>query len=314
MKKQGRVVRPDCHKEILSVGQRKTSLVENPTRCLVELNRDIGKLHHSFCGDQYDYIIPYYRTAFTGTLKVKYTAKIVGKLLLISLFAAGVLILPYSLRTYLKIDLIIPCTAVLVLLLYRNLPRALRLFARTRGKGGEESRKSKAQWRILSQKEVEQLTQQISEGFQALFTSCAGSKKNWLRFKKRIFEVQRKQMLYSAQSMQSIRSADLLYYRFLSLFLPSYKASLTGVAFLLYAYILVYLLITGIHSLPVHRLKNIVDFLLFAGVISSFLCLFQLITTFHFFRNFKQQFEFFQESAQETENRIKALVKRHQVQ
>ena len=314
MKKQGRVVRPDCHKEILSVGQRKTSLVENPTRCLVELNRDIGKLHHSFCGDQYDYIIPYYRTAFTGTLKVKYTAKIVGKLLLISLFAAGVLILPYSLRTYLKIDLIIPCTAVLVLLLYRNLPRALRLFARTRGKGGKNPGRARRNGGFFRKKRLNSSRSRSAKDFRLSSPLVPGVKKNWLRFKKRIFEVQRKQMLYSAQSMQSIRSADLLYYRFLSLFLPSYKASLTGVAFLLYAYILVYLLITGIHSLPVHRLKNIVDFLLFAGVISSFLCLFQLITTFHFFRNFKQQFEFFQESAQETENRIKALVKRHQVQ
>ncbi|MGB5686049.1 MAG: hypothetical protein WBM35_09565, partial [Candidatus Electrothrix sp.] len=247
----------------------------------------------------------------TGTLKAKYTAKVIGKILLISFLAAGVLILPYILRTYLDIDLIVPCAAVLVLLLYLNLPRALRLFAKMRGKGEKSPQQSTVQWRILSQKEVEQLKQQISEGLQALLTSCARNKENWLLFRKRILEVQRKQMLYSAQPMHDIRSTDLLHYRFLSLFLPLYKASLSGIALLLYAYILVYLLITGIHVLPVHRLKNIVDFLLFAGVLSFFLCLFQLIITSQFLQNFKQQLTFFHDSGQETEKRIKALLKRH---
>ncbi|MDU9048375.1 MAG: hypothetical protein Q3M30_05965 [Candidatus Electrothrix sp. Rat3] len=313
MKKQGRVVRPGCHKEISPVRQQKTFLVENPTRCLVELNRDIGKLHHSFCGDQYDYIIPYYKTALTGTLKAKYTAKIIVKILLVSLLAAGVLILPCIFYTYLKVDLIVPCAAVLILLLYLNLPSVLRLFAKMRGKGEKDRQQGPVQWRILSQKEVEQLKQKITEEFQALFTACARSKENWLRFRERILEVQRKQMLYSAQSMHDIRSTDLLYYRFLSLFLTLYKICLTGVALLLYAYILVYLLITGTHILPVYRLKNIVDCLLFAGVISFFLCLFQLIIRSQFLQNFKQQLAFFHESAQETENRIKALMKRHQV-
>ncbi len=314
MKKQGRAVGPGYHKKTLPIGQQKTSLVANPTRCFVALNRNIGKLHHSFCGDQYDYMIPYYKTAFTGTLKTKYTAKVVGKILLISLFAAGVLILPYILHTYLKMDLIVPCAVVLILLLYLNLPRALRLFAKTKGKGKENPPQNTGQWRILSQKEVEQLKQEISEGLQTLLTSCARNKENWLRFRKRILEVQRKQMLYSAQSMHDIRSTDLLYYRFLSLFLPLYKASLSGVALLLYTYILGYLLITGIHSLPVYRLKNIVDFLLFSGVISFFLCLFQLIITSQFLRNFKQQLAFFHEFVPETEKRIKVLVKRHEVQ
>ncbi|MCI5168358.1 MAG: hypothetical protein D3903_20265 [Candidatus Electrothrix sp. GM3_4] len=65
MKKQGRAVRSGCRKNILPVRKQKTSPVENSTRCLVELNRDIGKLHHSFCGDQYDYMIPYYETSLT---------------------------------------------------------------------------------------------------------------------------------------------------------------------------------------------------------------------------------------------------------
>ena len=318
MKKRGRVVGPGYNKETLPVGQQKKSLVENPTRCFVELNRNIGKLHHSFCGDQYDYMIPYYKTNFTGTLKAKYTAKVVGEILLISLLAAGVLILPYIFHTYLKMNLIVPCAVVLVLLLYLNLPRVVRLFANMRGKSEKDPQQSTVQWRILSQKEVEQLKQKITEGFQVLLTSCAGSKaggkESWLQFRERILEIQRKQMLYSAQSMHDIRSTDLLCYRFLSLFLPLYKASLSGVALLLYTYILRYLLITGIHSLPVYRLKNIMDFLLFAGVISFFICLIQLIITSQSLKNFKQQLAFFHESAQETEKRIKVLVKRHEVQ
>ncbi|CAK8713054.1 hypothetical protein KKHLCK_02085 [Candidatus Electrothrix laxa] len=314
MKKQGKVVRPGCHREILPTGQQKTSLVENPTRCLVELNRDIGKLHHSFCGEQYDYMIPYYKTASTGTLKAKYTAKIVGKIFLTSLLAAGVLILPYILRTYLELDLIVPCTAVLILLLYLNLPRILKLFSKTRGKGEKSPQQSTMHWRILAQNEVEQLKEQIQEGLQALFTSCAGNKENWLRFKAKICEVQRKQMLYSAQPMHNIRSTDLLYYRLLSLFLPLYKTSLIGVVFFLYAYILLYLLITGTHVLPVYRLKNIVDCLLFAAFVASLVCGLKLLLTCQAAHNFKQQLTFFSDSFRKTEERINTLNKRYQAQ
>ncbi len=313
MRMQSRVIKPGCRNTKLVQGSKKTAcLVKNPTRCLVELDRHIGELHHSFCGDQYDYVVSYYTSNITGKFKVKYAAKVIMKLVTPSLLAAGILILPALLHIHLELNLIIPCAVFLLLFVSYSLPKMVMLIKKRKYRKGKSSYDA-IQWRILSVNEVEQLKEKITERFQALFTVCAREPKKWSHYRGKILAIQRKQVLYSGQSMDDLSVGDILYYRALSLFLALYKKTLAGLTFLLYAYTLTYLLITGMHSLSIDSLENVLDGLLLAAFLAFFLCFLQLFFSAQFLQNFKEQRAFFKQSAQQVKEKIASLNKQHQL-
>jgi hypothetical protein len=314
MKTQKNLIRPGCRNTKLVQGSNKTAyLVKNPTRCLVELDRYIGELHHSFCGNQYDYIIPYYSSNLTKRFKVKYTVKFIAQLVMPSLLAAGIFILPALLHNHLELDLLIPCAVFLFLVASSLLPKVINMLSSKWKQDKRESCYGPVQWRILSLDEVEQLKEKITERFQAIFTVCVKDRKKWLHYRDRIHAIQRKQTLYSGQSMYDLNMGDILYYRALSVVLPLYKRTLAGLAVLLYAYTLTSLLINGMHSLPVDSLKNALDCLLLAVFLSCFLCFFQLFLSGQFLHNFKTQLAFFTQSSQQVKERIASLNNQHQV-
>ncbi len=314
MKAQNRAIRPGCRNtKLIQSSQKIANLVKNPTQCIVEFDRDVGELHHSFCGDQYDYVIPYYTSNLTGRFKIKYAVKFIKNLFVPSLLATGVFILPAFLYTYLELNLVIPCAAFLLLFLLYSLPKMVSMLIKKRKYRKKKSSYDAIQWRILSVNEVEHLKERITERFQAIFTVCARNRKKWLHYRERILAIQRKQVLYSGQSMHELSMGDLLYYRTLSLILPLYKMSLAGLAFLLYAYTLAYLLITDTHILPVYQLGNVVDCLLLAAFLSFFLCFLQLFLSAQFLQNFKEQLVFFKQSSQQVKERIAFLDKQHQI-
>jgi hypothetical protein len=301
--------------ENLNREKREDFSKKNHTRFFIELNRDIGALHHSFCGEHYDYMVPYYETGNPKYLKLKYTGKIIGKILSTSFLAGVILILPYILHEELDFSLLIPCAIFLVIVTYFKFNVLVGLLWKAKKKkkvsqGDEKDDKKDGterkgvDWRVLRPDEVDMLAEKIELDLNDIYDYCGKNQEAWLSFKAKILEIQQKMLLYCAKSMRRIKSFELVYYRMLILFVPVYKSVLVVAAFLFYLYMFLFILIADTHSVPLHSLITVAEALLIAILISTIICAFQLILTPYFVENFKKQLSRFAAFADRAKGKI----------
>ncbi|MCI5221170.1 MAG: hypothetical protein D3924_00450 [Candidatus Electrothrix sp. AR4] len=251
-------------------------------------------------------MLPYYETGSPKYLKVKYTVKILSKVLFMSLFSIVFLIFPHLLHVRLHLSLILPCSVFLGIVMYFKFSVLTGFLGKA--KNGKE--KPVAQWRILRPDEIDILEEKIDINLKDIYTYFGKNKKDWFSFKANFLEIHRKFLLYSSKSMHRIQIFDLIYYRILVLLVPVYKSVLIAAFFLFYLYMLLFILLTGTHSVPIDNLKNVAEALLIALLLSTIICGFKVILTPFFLKNFRRQFSFFLESAGRTEEWVALLNKK----
>jgi nitrogen fixation-related uncharacterized protein len=283
----------------------------NHIRFFSRLNKDIGSLHHSFCGEQYDYMLPYYETDNPNYLKVKYTAKILCKISFMSILAGALLISPYILRAKLDLSLIIPCSVFLGFVLFFKFNALTGFLWKAKKNKKKDRDQTENKWRILRPDEVDLLSESVKMSLKEIYTYCGKNKKDWLSFRANLVEIHRKLIRYRTKSMCGISTFDLIYYRMLVLFAPMCKSVLTALVSSCYLYISAVILFTDTHAVPVDSLRNIVDALLFAIFISTVICCFKLLSAPSFVKNFGKQLSCFTELSDKTGDQIKSLNKGH---